>query len=165
MALQFIDNILYYKYVKIKDRIKMFNWFKKHKINKEIKQNLSELKQMIMNIQITKSASGKELEEFYTQVDVWDKVLSEKRVEFYTVMSQLTVDDKMELLKHLDECINIYGSRMIVLNEALIGYLENDKLSPTTKAEIAHFGSENVIKSDKTITVLRDIAKYIALSK
>ena len=42
----------------------MFNWIKKSKIKKEIKNNLSELKNMILDINITEDSSGKELEEF-----------------------------------------------------------------------------------------------------
>lgn len=143
----------------------MFNWIKKSKIKKEIKNNLSELKNMILDINITEDSSGKELEEFYTKVAVWAKVLEEKQIEFFTVMKELSLVDKNMLLNHINNCVQAYGAKMIKLNDALIAYLDEEKLSPSTKTEIALFGKNNVNKSNETLAVLRNLAKYIALSK
>ena len=139
----------------------MFNWIKKSKIKKEIKNNLSELKNMIL----TEDSSRKELEEFYTKVAIWAKVLEEKQIEFFTVMKELSLVDKNMLLNHINDCIQAYGAKMIKLNNALIAYLDEEKLSPSTKTEIALFGKNNVNKSNETLAVLRDLAKYIVLSK
>ena len=143
----------------------MFNWIKKSKIKKEIKNNLSELKNMILDINITEDSSGKELEEFYTKVAIWAKVLEEKQIEFFTVMKELSLVDKNMLLNHINNCVQAYGAKMIKLNDALIAYLDDEQLSPSTKAEIALFGKNNINKSNETLAVLRDLAKYIALSK
>lgn len=143
----------------------MFNWTKKGKIKKELKNNLSELKNMILDINITEDSSGKELEEFYTKVAVWAKVLEEKQIEFFTVMKELSLVDKNMLLNHINNCVQAYGAKMIKLNDALIAYLDEKKLSPSTKTEIALFGKNNINKSNETLAVLRDLAKYIALSK
>lgn len=143
----------------------MFNWIKKSKIKKEIKNNLSELKNMILDINITEDSSGKELEEFYTKVAIWAKVLEEKQIEFFTVMKELSLVDKNMLLNHINDCIQAYGAKMIKLNNALIAYLDEEKLSSSTKTEIALFGKNNVNKSNETLAVLRDLAKYIVLSK
>ena len=143
----------------------MFNWIKKSKIKKEIKNNLSELKNMILDINITEDSSGKELEEFYTKVAIWAKVLEEKQIEFFTVMKELSLVDKNMLLNHINDCIQVYGAKMIKLNNALIAYLDEEKLSPSTRTEIALVGKNNVNKSNETLAVLRDLAKYIVLSK
>ena len=67
----------------------MFNWLKKRKQNKELKQNLIELKKMILDINIAEDSSGKELEEFYTKINIWAKVLEEKQIEFFTAIKEL----------------------------------------------------------------------------
>lgn len=143
----------------------MFNWLKKHKRNKELKQNLMELKKMILEINITEDASGKELEDFYNKVAVWARVLSEKQIEFFAVMGELSPADKIELLNHIDTCVRNYGAKMVKLNDALIQYLEEEKLSSATKSEIALFGKNNVDKSNETLATLQNLSKYIALSK
>ena len=143
----------------------MFNWLKKHKNKKELKQNLMELKKMILEINITEDASGKELEEFYSKVAVWARVLSEKQIEFFAAMGALSPADKIELLNHIDICVRNYGAKMVKLNDALIQYLEEEKLSSATKSEIALFGKNNVDKSNETLATLQNLSKYIALSK
>lgn len=143
----------------------MFNWLKKYKRNKELKQNLMELKKMILEINITEDASGKELEDFYNKVAVWARVLSEKQIEFFAAMGELSPADKVELLTHIDTCVRNYGAKMVKLNEALIQYLEEEKLSSATKSEIALFGKNNVDKSNETLATLQNLSKYIALSK
>lgn len=143
----------------------MFDWLKKRKQNKELKQNLMELKKMILEINIAEDASGKELEEFYSKVAIWARVLSEKQIEFFAAMSALSPADKIELLNHIDTCVRNYGAKMVKLNEALIQYLEEEKLSSATKSEIALFGKNNVDKSNETLATLQDLSKYIALSK
>lgn len=143
----------------------MFNWLKKRKQNKELKQNLIELKKMILDINIAEDSSGKELEEFYTKINIWAKVLEEKQIEFFTAIKELSLADKNILLNHINNCVQVYGAKMIKLNDALIAYLDEEKLSPSTKTEIALFGKNNINKSNETLTVLRDLAKYIALSK
>ncbi len=140
-------------------------WSKKRKMDKTIKATLAELKQMILSMQISATSSAAELEDFYSKIDLWNKVLTEKQVEFFTVMGQLTLEDKAELLKHIEVCINNYGAKMIKLNDVLIRCLEEDAISPDTKVEIITFGKSNIVKSDKTINVLRDMAKCIVLSK
>lgn len=143
----------------------MFNWLKKRKQNKELKQNLIELKKMILDINIAEDSSGKELEEFYTKINIWAKVLEEKQIEFFTAIKELPLADKNILLNHINNCVQVYGAKMIKLNDALIAYLDEEKLSPSTKTEIALFGKNNINKSNETLTVLRGLAKYIALSK
>ena len=143
----------------------MFNWLKKRKQNKELKQNLIELKKMILDINIAEDSSGKDLEEFYTKINIWAKVLEEKQIEFFTAIKELSLADKNILLNHINNCVQVYGAKMIKLNDALIAYLDEEKLSPSTKTEIALFGKNNINKSNETLTVLRDLAKYIALSK
>jgi hypothetical protein len=54
---------------------------------------------------------------------------------------------------------------MVKLNDALIQYLEEEKLSSATKSEIALFGKNNVDKSNETLATLQNLSKYIALSK
>lgn len=143
----------------------MFNWLKKHKNKKEIKKNLIELKKMILEIKINENSSGKELEEFYNKVAVWAKVLSEKEIEFFTVMGELSTSDKVELLNHIDACVHNYGAKMVKLNDVLIACLDEEKISASTKAEIVLFGKSNIDKSNETLSILRNLAKYIALSK
>ena len=94
----------------------MFDWLKKRKQSKELKQNLMELKKMILEINITEDASGTELEEFYSKVAIWARVLSEKQIEFFAAMGALSPADKIELLNHIDTCVRNYGAKMVKLN-------------------------------------------------
>lgn len=143
----------------------MFGWFKKQKEKKQIKQNLDELKKMILSINIPEKASKAELDTFYEQVNVWDRVINEKEMEFNVVMSQLSAADKIELVKHIDKCIGNYGRNMVKLNDTLINYLEAENILPSTKVEIVSFGRSNMAKSDETIESLKNLAGHIVLNK
>lgn len=141
----------------------MFDWFKNKKLEKKLRANLVDLKNMILDIQISETASAKELEEFYAKIAAWNRVLNEKQLELFTVAKRLTSEDKLEILKHLDTCINNYSMKIIKINDVLIKCLEEETISPDTKVEIINFGKDNIAKSDQTINTLRDLAKAIAL--
>lgn len=140
----------------------MFNIFKKYKMNKQIKQNLKELKKIILETQISSKASAKELEIFYEQVETWARVLKEKQKEFDITISNLSVADKLELLMHIDRCVDNYGTNMISLNDIIIQCLDADNISPNTKLNLVAFGKKNIAKSDETINTLRELGKHIA---
>lgn len=143
----------------------MCNWIKNIKTKREIRRNINELKDMLLTIKISQDASNKELETFYDKIAIWDKVLTDKPTEFFVVMGKLSSADKLLLLNHIETCINDYGIKMIKLNEALLQYLDEEKLSQKTKVEIAVFGKQNVTRAEQTLTTLRNLAKYITLSK
>lgn len=142
----------------------MFGWFKNRKTKKEIKEHLMELKKLLLEINLNANASAKEVEEFYQQIKIWEKILAEKSFELDKVIQLWSAKDRNDLVWHIDKCINNYGDTMIALNETLLNYLDAVNISHETKVGIANFGRENVNKSNATLNVLRNLVKHICMA-
>lgn len=140
----------------------MFNWFKNRKIKKQIQQNMAEIKHTLLDITISSHASKTELDHFYTQIKIWNDVLTQRSTEFEVVIQQLDAKDKLILYKHLLSCLRNYVENMSALNKMLTECIEAVNISPETKLEIINFGKENIAIIEKTHTVLDNLITRIS---
>jgi len=139
----------------------MFNWLKRKKQKMLLDKHLKNLKQLILNVDISEKPTKEELDKFYSQIEAWSDILIERREHVVEVMKCFSVKDKLELFLHLDTCINNYGKAMIELSEALHTCLNNEKISNETKVEIATFGKDNLIKAEETLKKIQALAKSL----